>query len=427
LDIAVGAAILGSTVPPARSPRRPFPQHVGHPGCGSCIRPNVEPSRLDRDIQAYYDGWKAGLHRTFTTGPLAGESYLWAAGNGHVLGWPANVVGATQSEAHGYGLLICALMAGHDPEAQALFDSMNRVRRAFPSCTDPRLMSWAIPQTGDPALPAQPPATDGDLDMAYALLLAHEQWGNQNDDHYLAEAKEIIAGMKARFITAGRGSFFPRLNIGDPQHAASAPPESKPGLSRPSDYMIDHMLAFAAVTGDPAWSELAQSSLQILTEVSHPRTGLVPDFVVGDPPVPSATGCADEGLGYDRYDLNSCRVPWRQAVAVAHFGVPRSRAVADKMVSWARRAFDDDPARMTSVFTLAGESKRTRGAANFTSPMIAAGITSAAHQTWLDQGWDYMKASNPRRYYAGTLTLLCMLLVSGNWWPPISAGVGPRQ
>jgi|tagenome__1003787_1003787.scaffolds.fasta_scaffold20789116_1 endo-1,4-beta-D-glucanase Y len=371
---------------------------------------------MDADVRLYYDRWKGTLLRRFTGGALDGERYLSAGGNGQVHGWPSGVVAATQSEAHGYAMMIVALMAGHDPEARSIFDSLDRVRKAFPSSADRRLMSWAVPRTGDPALPPQPPATDGDLDIAYALLLAARQWG---DSDHLAATRMALDGIKDSLVTTGTGPTFPRLNIGDPRWASSAPPESRPFLTRPSDFMVDHLLTFAALTGEPTWSALARAALEILVRVSHPATGLVPDFVVDDPPVPSLTGTADEGLCYAGYDLNSCRVPWRQAVATAHFGVPGSRAIADRMVRWARSKFDDDPAAMTAVFSLDGEGKRGRGAAHFTSPMIAAGITDAAHQRWLDRGWDFMKSSNPARYYGGSLTLLCMLLASGNWWRPV--------
>jgi hypothetical protein len=111
-------------------------------------------------------------------------------------------------------------------------------------------------------------------------------------------------------------------------------------------------------------------------------------------------------------------VPWRQAVAVAHFGVEGSRDVDDKMVTWARGKFNDNPATMTAVFGLAGNSMGNFSDASFTSPMVAGAITSTAHQGWLDKGWTYMKGSDAKDYYGGSITLLSMLLVSGNWWAP---------
>jgi endo-1,4-beta-D-glucanase Y len=410
-----GGPVACPLPPEPGKPRRPFPQHVGYPGCPSCIHPGVTQEAMDADVAAFYGGWKR-LLKTVAGGDIAGEYVVSAGAAGDINGWPAGVGPATQSEGHGYGMLILALMAGQDPMARMYFDSMNRVRKTFPSSANPKLMSWVVPQTGNKALAPQPPATDGDMDMAYALLLAHDQWGEEATTHYLADARSIIDGLETSCITRGSGQYFPRLNIGDPAHLGSGAPESKPFMTRPSDFMVDHMRAFGVASGHSIWSEVESGSLAILLAVRNPTTGLVPDFVVADPPVPSKTGTADEAVCYECYDYNSCRVPWRQAVAIAHHGVAGSRDVADKMVTWARGKYGDNPGGMGSSFTLDGTSSGGNDN-SFASPMVAASITSAAHQAWLDKGWAYMKASS-RGYYGGSITLMSMLLVSGNWWIP---------
>ena len=370
-----------------------------------------------------YDEWKKDLLKTWPSGQLVGEYFISAGANGNIDGWTKGIHPCTQSEGHGYGMLTLALMAGHDPDAKQIFDSMDRVRRAFPSSSDPRLMSWALPETGDPKLKAQPPATDGDQDMAYALLLAYDQWGDEPHNHYLAEAASVIAGMEAKFITSGTGAFFPRMNIGDPQHTGSVAPESKPYLTRPSDYVVDHWRAFGATTGHTIWADIEKGSLAILGQVSNAKTGLVPDFVVADPPVPSTTGTGDEDLCYACYDYNSCRVPWRQAVAVAHYGVDGSRQLLTKMVTWASMKFANDPANFTAGFQLDGtpQAGHDYGDAAFTAPIAAAGIANKSSQAWLDHGWSAMKEVGGDDYYGGSITLLSMLLVSGNWWMPSGA------
>jgi endo-1,4-beta-D-glucanase Y len=415
-----GAAVACPAPAAAGQPRRGFPQHAGYPGCADCIHPAVTQEAMDADVAAYYDGWKA-LLRKQTAGDINGEYVVRAGAAGDITGWPNGVGPVTQSEGHGYGMLILALMAGHDPMAKMYFDSMNRVRKLFPSSAEPRLMSWVVPSNGDKTIPPQPPATDGDMDMAYALLLAADQWGDEANNHYLADARSIIAGAEAAFITPAMGmsKFFPRLNIGDPQHLGSGAPESKPFMTRPSDFMVDHMRAFAVASGHHVWNDVETGSLNILLSVRNATTGLVPDFVVADPPVPSKTGTADEDVCYECYDFNSCRVPWRQAVAIAQYGVPGSRDVAGKMVAWARGKYGDNPAAFGSSYNLDGTAKGGNDNA-FASPMVAASITDKANQAWLDKGWVYMKGSS-KAYYGGSITMMSMLLVSGNWWIPSAA------
>ncbi|WP_449437807.1 glycosyl hydrolase family 8 [Pedobacter steynii] len=43
-------------------------------------------------------------------------------------------------------------------------------------------------------------ATDGDMDIAYALLLADKQWGSSGKINYKAEAISIINALKASII-----------------------------------------------------------------------------------------------------------------------------------------------------------------------------------------------------------------------------------
>src|SRR5262249_41796206 len=155
-----------------------------------------------------------------------------------------------------------------------------------------------------------------DMDMAYGLLLAYDQWG---DVTYLNEAKSIILGMEAHFINnTGTSSYFPRLNVGDqtfPNSAKSqvwgsktyyegnsacgsnsSPGPGLPHLTRPSDYMIDHMRVFKIAGGNAIWDGVATGSLNIITAIRDNGTGLVPDFIVNDTPKASCTGTGDENL-----------------------------------------------------------------------------------------------------------------------------------
>jgi hypothetical protein len=43
----------------------------------------------------------------------------------------------------------------------------------------------------------------------------------------------------------------------------------------------------------------------------------------------------------------------------------------------------------------------------------------SSHQAYLNAGWDRIKNWR-KNYYGDTINLLCMLLISGNWWAPIS-------
>ena len=107
-------------------------------------------------MRAYYDQWKA--------------QFLVAAGPGFyrvAFGKTSPKHAKTVSEGQGYGMIIVALMAGYDPDAQDLFDGLWRFARAHPSDINADLMGWIVPPDGG----GNDSAFDGDCDMAHALLL----------------------------------------------------------------------------------------------------------------------------------------------------------------------------------------------------------------------------------------------------------------
>jgi hypothetical protein len=144
----------------------PFGSHP-HPYASGTIKPAHSQAQLDQAVKDFYDTWK-GLYLGDGCG---GGRYL-------VLTGMAN--SKTVSEAHGYGMLLAAYMAGYDSEAKTIFDGMYKYYLAHQSVNTPFLMAWSQDSACNNN---QGPdsATDGDLDIAYALLLADKQWGSAVD------------------------------------------------------------------------------------------------------------------------------------------------------------------------------------------------------------------------------------------------------
>src|SRR5262249_46149068 len=141
-------------------------------------------------------------------------------------------------------------MAGADPEARDRFDGLFRYFRAHPSSNDAHLMSWQQEDAGDKTRSdGEDSASDGDLDIAQALLLADAQWGSSGPIDYRKEARQVIAAIKKDEIN--RESWT--VKLGD----WSGPGDDKFYSTRPSDFMPDHFRAFAALTGDRDWMKVA--------------------------------------------------------------------------------------------------------------------------------------------------------------------------
>jgi len=253
------------------------------------------------------------------------------------------------------------------------------------------------------------------LDIAYALLLAHYQWGSQGDIDYLGEAQRLISqGVAAAEIN------HRRFMLGDWWHWE---PQQWGWATRSSDWLPDHCRAFAAATGDTLWEAVTATVYDLVETVTAeyaPQTGLLPDFVDGEEPAPAPPWFLEDE--YDgAYNWNACRVPWRLAVDFAHYGTPAAAQALERMAAWIESAVNGDPAAVAPGYLLDGTPipDRPYTSLAFTAPLVAAAMVSGEHQEFLDAGWEFLAAEDEGAYFGDTLKLLVMLLLSGNWWPPV--------
>ncbi len=392
-------------------PLRPFPQHT-HYATGSIKPSHVTQAQLDGVTSAFYDSWRkkylvAGCEpRQFyvlddeTTAANAGQRTI------------------TVSEGHGYGMLITAFMAGHEPRAREIFDGLVRYYRAHPSAINPRLMAWNQvtscinnPDGGNDS------ATDGDLDIAQALLLADAQWGSQGEINYRAEALALIAAIKKDEINPTTWT----VKLGD----WSAPKGKHYFGTRPSDFMGDHFRCFQSATGDADWKRVTDTCYRIIAEMQtkhSPSTGLIPDFVAdaNTTPVPAKAKFL-EGAHDGHYSYNSCRVPFRLGVDFLLTGEPRAKVALDRINNWIKSATAGKPDAIRAGYKLDGKliNKDDRTMA-FTACFGVGAMSDAAHQEWLNALWSDIAASDSKydRYFGRTLKMLCLIALSGNWWSP---------
>ncbi|MBI0384559.1 beta-glucanase, partial [Streptomyces albiflaviniger] len=176
------------------------------------------------------------------------------------------------------GLVITALMAGADPDAHALFDGILRYVLAHPSVHHPDLHA-AQQDAGGRDVGGRDSATDGDLDIAYGLLLADRQWGSGHDD-YGGHGYDYEALAVRRIDAVMECEVHPTTRLTRLGDWSSGRYDE---VSRTSDWMPDHFRAFRAATGDPRWDEVLDAHLSLAGELRArhaPATGLLPDFVV---------------------------------------------------------------------------------------------------------------------------------------------------
>ena len=401
--------LAGVAVAADRPAGRPFPQHTAY--TAGAIKPNhVGQAVLDEATRGFYASWK--------------QTYLLTAaepGQCYVLDDEDNRKGdgASTSEGHGYGMLIAAFMAGADPQAHELFDGLFRFSRAHPSKINPRLMAWRQEEGGAKTKDGgEDSATDGDLDIALALLLADAQWGSAGAIAYRSEARQVIAAIKKDEINRECWS----VKLGD----WATPDDDKFHSTRPSDFMPGHFRCFAAATGDRDWMKVSDMCYRLVATMQtdfSPSCGLIPDFItdVNTTPAPPP-GKHLEGKHDGHFHYNSCRVPLRLGIDFLIHGEPRAKSALEKLNTWIETEAGGKAANVHAGYQLDGKptSKSDRSLA-FTACLGVGAMTDAAHQPWLNALWDETVTTDSAddRYFGRTLKMLSLIAMSGNWWSPV--------
>lgn len=358
----------------------PFGSHALPYAAGS-LRPSGDQKALDAQVREYYGRWKAA----FVTSECGSRQVISPDADHPYVG-----------EAQGYGLVIAATMGDRE-----LFDDLLRYVEAHPSVNNPDLLA-AEQNSSCESVNGSDSATDGDLDVAYGLLMAARQWGGD----YRAKAERRIAAIKAEEVNPDTRL----LKLGD--WATAEEPLSK--VSRTSDWMIDHFRAFEKV--DPSWAAIRQAHQKLIADIPG-ETGLLPDFVKNGKPV---KGEVLEDAHDGDYNWNALRDPWRIGADAVTSGDPASLAAARKLSRWISTTTGGDPAKIAAGYRLDGTPLEEGPEPAFVAPFTVAALTDPSGQAWLDALWKTVTATklNEKDYFAATVTLQSMITATGNHWVP---------
>jgi len=383
-------------------PAKPFPQHVAY--FKGVIKPNnISQEAMDDSVRLFYNQWKA--------------SYLKNdCGNSQYYVWADGAKKQSVSEGHGYGMVIIALMAGHDEAAQKIFDGLYYYFKQHPSKRSPYLMSWA--QTKDFKDIDGSSATDGDMDIAYGLLLANKQWGSNGAINYLEEAKKIIAAIMQQEINPTTFSIIISNAV---EHDSKAYFDM-----RSSDFMPSHFRAFKNASNNLNWNKVIDTNYKrflFMQDKFSPDAGLVPDFILHThkQPVPAYPLFLESKFD-GCYNYNACRVPWRVALDYIRNGKKDAKLFIDKINAWLRETTENNPDNISAGYSLEGNDLKHRNyeALSFIGPFAVAAMVDSKNQDWLNKVWNYLLAFRLKDYdyYDNSIKMLNMIILSGNYWNP---------
>ncbi|MDE5764855.1 MAG: hypothetical protein K2I00_07800 [Ruminococcus sp.] len=334
-------------------------------------------------------------------------------------------VPVTVSEAHGYGMLIMASMADYDDTAKEYFDGMYRYFKAHPSDIGSNLMSWQQCDNGTALIDGAEEgsmtggscdsATDGDMDIAYALLMADSIWGSSGDIDYRSEAVAVINDIMKYDVNHE----YWTLNLGDWVSECDKS-ENYYSATRCSDFIVQYLPVFAEVSGDNNWLKVYESTYSIINGIVEKyQTGILPDFVIRNSdgkyiPAP-ANFLESENDG--NYYYNSCRVPWRIGMDYLINGNKDSLKFAQAINSFMMKSTNGDPWEIMAGYTPDGKTVEDYNDLCFVAPLLISAKCCETSE-WHDEIRTVLNEYGDDVYYGDTIKMLCLIVDDGGWIVP---------
>lgn len=308
----------------------------------------------------------------------------------------------TLSEAQGYGMLITVMAAQQGLKTQRTFNQLTRYYLAHRISATTPLMAWRQNEKQGQLVSTtaeKTSATDGDLDIAYALILADERWHSRGSVNYGRLARQLI---KAIY----QNDFNPTTQLPRVGNWATAP--GSQNLVRPSDLMTATFRKFASYTKDGRWTQVAQNSQQVLKKLSERQTtGLMADFVTVSGKrlrlgtvMPKQVSSSNDA----RYGFNACRLPWRTAYDYQLSQSHVSRVITQKMLR-----FFAQKTKITAGYTLSGRPLNGYTNEAFTAPVAYAAQVMGNQRLIHRYGGTLTGQLPTHDYYPATLQMLMLV------------------
>jgi oligosaccharide reducing-end xylanase len=274
------------------------------------------------------------------------------------------------------------------------------------------------------------PAPDGEEYFATALLFASNRWGDGDGIYdYKSEALELLDSMKNRqpitgYVNDQRTTTGVALFNAEQKMVRFTPDmgnfERNGDFTDPS-YQVPAFYELWALWGPESdrafWVMAAWASRDYFVKVTHPLTGLSPDYANYDG-TPKAVSW-DQGTVNFRYDAFRTAMNW--SVDAAWWAKdPRETELSNRVIAF----FSNPGAKNHSNFTLDGKPTND----NETLGLVAANAVAALSATdpragqFVDELFRREPPTGKWRYYDGMLYTMALLHLSGRFRICVSAG-----
>jgi endoglucanase len=311
----------------------------------------------------------------------------------------------TTSEAMGYGLIITALASRFDTNSKIYFDGLYKMLLRNKSTINSCLFSWTMIGHSEKTKRSDS-AIDGDMDIAYGLVMANNLWGSKGVINYQKEAVDIINCIYDNEVN--KENF--KLMLGDWWH------DGWNETTRTSDFMGTHLKLFANITGNRSFLKIRKKFYNIAQNIQYKyskTTGLLPDFVIKSNSRPAYKNTL-ESIYDGHYYYNAARIPLRFILDYAHFNNKRPKEITNKIVNFVYKKSKGNIKNIKSGYYLNGKVIGDYFDSAFAAPIVAAATGQKRLQSFVNTGWDYL-LKNKNNYYSDSLNMLSLFYLGGRW------------
>jgi len=351
----------------AQAAKYPFPQNVVYPY-------GVTTKKISNAVvKSWYDNWKTKYLQVCNSDMRPGVDPL-----------TTSLV-----EAQGFAMVAVAYMGDKE-----VFDKLYSYYTKKVTTQGCGLMGWKNNCAG---FVDQGSATDGDIDVACALVVAYWQWP---DGGYKEKAKTVIDNLRKRMIVScsGKLTIYPGCGSGNPWGGCD---ETDISYYAPSFFRH-----FADVSGDASWKQAADDTQLIRDAAANQTTGLVPDWQ-------SVAGRAGSGSRKGYYSFDAIRAPYKQAMDYLWHGTKAAGDWSKKISSWAYKA---GVSSLKDEYNLDGSA---RGSNHNMAAVGSFAVSALANTQEIADAFatEVLKLRDDY-WYSGYLGNLYLLALTGNTWTP---------
>jgi endo-1,4-beta-D-glucanase Y len=313
---------------------------------------------MDADLQKMWQAWR----NTYLVSRGAGTNGLRVT--------TAEAADYSISEETGYGLLISAYMANGANTGKSDFDAIYRYYKAkekvvVSGSTTTRygLMAWRV--NADGTIQDNYVAPDGDIDAAYALLIADKKFGSTGAINYKQEAVNIINSLM-KWTVINRGANDSKLVYRADMTLNRTERDTDYTVS--SYQIVSYFSQFQKAANDSKWSATQAAGYKFYNHFynANPSTGLMPFTFLTQAGTTQYTKPASRGYAYS---FDACRQPWRVAMDYLWYGNRNSTAakvtypqisgtlakdVPNRNTNWLKAVSNGDPQLVASSYNIDG-------------------------------------------------------------------------